>query len=438
LPIKKASSILSASAELDLPSFLKGKDRACIRLPKKNRCGKVCKDRRPNRSRIGYDAFIPRPGFVTLLVNGSTHPHHPELFFIDKSHNQKYYMLKSHIPQKKRLKNGLNVMGMRLLPYTKYKKVLSCITSNFFRGEAIYPFYASYKITNKCNMKCKFCNVWMEKTPVLPTEDVFKVLDNLANSSVTLVSLEGGEPLRRKDLGEILRYASTKPFYIFFTTNGLLLDRAPMEEYGKYIDYLHISIDEGHENLDMLERLSEFQRYAPVCVQTVVTRNDMGVLEDKVQQVYKAGARTVIMPAVHLDKTDNFYPEPSDFKAEISRLKKKYKNTITTPYGYLNRINQPHGCSTSSIIIDCDGKIFYPCRILQHKTCDLTKTPLMDYLRSEEAAELRTQMVNCDRQCGWYQYFATNSFTSPREFLSSIKPYYDDFLNNGRQGKTSC
>jgi MoaA/NifB/PqqE/SkfB family radical SAM enzyme len=326
---------------------------------------------------------------------------------------------------------------MRLLPVKKVRKVARSVTANFLSREAIYPFYASYKITNKCNMRCKFCNVWMEKTPVLSTEEVFKVLDNLADSSITLVSLEGGEPLRRKDLGEILRYANTKPFFLFFTTNGLLLDKTPMEEYGKYIDYLHISIDEGHENLNMLERLEEFQSYAPVCVQTVVTQEDLGSLEDKVRMVYKAHARTVIMPAVHLARTDNYYPAPKGFREEIKRLKKKYKNTITTPYGYLDRINRPHGCSTSSIIIDCDGVIFYPCRILQQKTCDLTKVSLMDYLRTKEAARYRAQMSSCDKKCGWYQYFATNSFVSLREFVSAIKPYYNDLLLRSARG-SSC
>lgn len=322
---------------------------------------------------------------------------------------------------------------MRFLPMKKYAMVAGCIARNFFSQEAVYPFYASYKITNKCNMRCKFCNVWMEKTPELDTEGIFSVLDNLGNSSITLLSLEGGEPLRRKDLGEILRYASKKPFYLFFTTNGLLLDRSPMEEYGKYIDYLHISIDEAHDNLDMLERIGEFQKYAPVCVQTVVTHEDLPVLEDKVKMVYKANARTVIMPAVHLAKTENYYPDTLDFKKEITRLKKTYKNTITTPLGYLDRINEAHGCSASSIIIDCDGVIFYPCRILQRKTCDLTKEPLMDYLRSEKAKKLRIQMSRCSKRCGWYQYFATNSFTSVFEFLSAIKPYYDDILSNGKK-----
>ena len=82
--------------------------------------------------------------------------------------------------------------------------------------------------------------------------------------------------------------------------------------------------------------------------------------------------------------------------------------------------------------------IFYPCRILQSKTCDLTKVSLMDYLNSEEDANHRAQMKACNRRCGWYQYNATSSFTSVWEFLSAIKPYYDDIFANGNQKKPEC
>ena len=242
---------------------------------------------------------------------------------------------------------------MKRLPIKKYLETLGYAFSNKLAGDSIYPFYASYKVTHKCNLRCDFCNVWMENTPDLSKEDVFKVLDNLGNSSVVVLSLEGGDHLVRKDLGEILQYAHQKPFYLFFTTNGHLLDKRPMKEYGKHIDYLHISIDEGHDNLEFFDRLEEFQSYGPeICVQVVVTKDTMGALEDKVKRVYGVGARTVVMPACHLDGTDDYYPDPAKFRDEIIRLKKQYKNTITTPKGFLDNINKPHGCSTSSVIID--------------------------------------------------------------------------------------
>ena len=51
--------------------------------------------------------------------------------------------------------------------------------SNYITKECIYPFYASYKVTHKCGLKCEFCNVWMEKTPDLKKEDVS--VDDLIN-----------------------------------------------------------------------------------------------------------------------------------------------------------------------------------------------------------------------------------------------------------------
>jgi len=313
---------------------------------------------------------------------------------------------------------------MKKLPIQKYLKTTKYALVNRLAHESIYPFYASYKVTHKCGLRCKFCNVWLEKTPDLPKEDVFTVIDNIANSSIIVLSIEGGDPLVRKDLGDILQYACQKPFTLFFTTNGHLLDKRPMDEYGKYIDYLHISIDEGHGNLEFFERLEEFQSYGPeICVQIVVTKETMPELEKKVKRICEVGARTVVMPACHLDGTDDFYPTPEEFKKEIIRLKKIYKNTITTPTGFLDNINEPHGCSTSSIIIDSDGGLFYPCRTVGQRLYNFTEGSFMEFLKTETAKKARNDMKNCNRSCGWYQYFATDVFASPRTLLSSLSPY---------------
>lgn len=313
---------------------------------------------------------------------------------------------------------------MKKLPVKKYLQTLRYAAANYVAHDSIYPFYASFKVTHICSLKCSFCNVWREKTPDLSTEDVFKVIDNIADSSIIVLSLEGGDPLVRKDLGEILQYAHQKPFYLFFTTNGHLLDKRPMREYGKHIDYLHISIDEGHGNLEFFERLEEFQNYGPeICIQIVVTKETLPVLEQKVKRVHGVNARTVVMPACHLDGTDDFYPDPQVFRSEILRLKKKYPNTITTPKGFLDNINKPHGCSASSVIIDSDGGLFYPCRTVGKHLYNFTEGSFMEFLRTPVAKEARAAMQQCTRRCGWYQYFATDVFASPRSLYSSISPY---------------
>ena len=167
-----------------------------------------------------------------------------------------------------------------------------------------------------------------------------------------------------------------------------------------------------------------YQSYGPeICVQIVVTKDTMDALEEKVKRVFEVNARTVVMPACHLDGTDDYYPDPLKFGKLIRDLKKKYPNTITTPSGFLDNIQKDHGCSTSSIIVDSDGGLFYPCRTVGDRIFDLTKGSLMDFLRSEEAKEARQQMKECNRACGWYQYFATDVFSSPRTIASSLSPY---------------
>jgi len=313
---------------------------------------------------------------------------------------------------------------MKKLPFTKYLQTMRYAAANYVARECVYPFYASFKVTHVCSLKCNFCNVWREKTLDLAKEDVFTVIDNIADSSIIVLSLEGGDPLVRKDLGEILQYAHQKPFYLFFTTNGHLLHKRPMKEYGKLIDYLHISIDEGHANLKFFDRLEEFQSYGPeICIQIVVTKETLPALEEKVKRVYEVNARTVVMPACHLDGTDDFYPNPKDFRTEMLRLKKKYPNTITTPKGFLDNINASHGCSTSSVIIDSDGGLFYPCRTVGKHLYNFTEGSFMKFLKTPEAKEARIAMKECNRSCGWYQYFATDVFASPRSLYSSLSPY---------------
>ncbi|MFQ5910469.1 MAG: radical SAM/SPASM domain-containing protein [Thermoplasmata archaeon] len=318
---------------------------------------------------------------------------------------------------------------MRILPRKKLTTVGSSLARNYFAGEPIYPFYASFKVTHKCNFRCKFCNVWKENTPDLSTEDVCKVLDNLGESSILVTSFEGGDPLLRDDVEDLLRYARSKPFYLLFTTSERNLEEYPMETYGKYIDFLHVSIDEGHRNLDMFDKLETFNSWGPIlCVQTVVTRSDMDSLEEKVKRCHDAGAKIVVMAAVHLDNTPDLYPDPPLLKRISATLKEEYPNTIISPDQYFDKIQLDHGCSTSSVIIDSDGGLFYPCRVLGTKRANLVETSLMDYLNSDDARKMREVMGSCDRRCGWYQYFATSSFTSPVEVLSALKPYYSDIF----------
>jgi MoaA/NifB/PqqE/SkfB family radical SAM enzyme len=318
---------------------------------------------------------------------------------------------------------------MRYLPMSKYLSTLRYAFSNFIGREQVYPFYCSFKIVQRCDSRCEFCNVWKFPMPDMPTEKVLRIIDNIADSSVILLSIEGGEPLMRDDIGEILRYVRTKPLLLLFTTSGKLFDRRPMEEYAKCIDFLHISIDEGHKNLELYERLPEFVEWGPiVCAQIVVMRDDLKNLEEKVRTCHAAGAKAVVMPACHLPETHDLLPNMMAFRDEVLKLKEKYPRTIITTDKYLRTLDVPHSCNTASIIIDPDGFLHYPCRTLMEKSIDTSEESLLGFVESAKARECRQRMNQCERQCHWYQYFATDSFVSLRSGISALEPYLPDLV----------
>ena len=95
----------------------------------------------------------------------------------------------------------------------------------------IQPSSCTVLITNRCNLKCVMCRQWRE--PVgkeLSTEEWKEIILDLRENGITNIHFSGGEPLLRKDLSEIIAYASKNGFTIGLTTNGILLKNGLMKE----------------------------------------------------------------------------------------------------------------------------------------------------------------------------------------------------------------
>jgi MoaA/NifB/PqqE/SkfB family radical SAM enzyme len=315
-----------------------------------------------------------------------------------------------------------HILSMRLLPITAYFPTIYGIFKNAVKHEAIYPFYASFKLTSRCHFGCPFCNVKKEPVPDLSTDDVKTILRNLSRSSVLMTSFEGGEPLLREDIGELLAYARRCKFYLLFTTSAKQITDYPLHDYVKYIDFLHISIDEGHDNLAVFDVLPSICTLpVQVSVQTVVTAETVDKLDEKVKKSHACGATIVIIPATHMDKTVDRFPDIAALERKVRELRIRFPRTIHTPMGYFDAYRR-RKCSSATVIIAPDGRLYYPCHILNVKGPDLRTTELMQWLTTREATIERKLMRNCKRNCGWYQYYAIDSYTSVSSVWEALKP----------------
>jgi len=88
------------------------------------------------------------------------------------------------------------------------------------------PLLAGFKITYRCNLRCRSCPFWKMESPPLTYHKAIEVLDNLYRTGVRLLILEGGEPFLWRDghytLEDLVAYAQKHFFATGITTNGML------------------------------------------------------------------------------------------------------------------------------------------------------------------------------------------------------------------------
>ncbi|MBU2540515.1 MAG: radical SAM protein [Candidatus Omnitrophica bacterium] len=90
-----------------------------------------------------------------------------------------------------------------------------------------FPLKAMFELTYRCNLKCRHCYVCDgENRKELQTQEVFSILDQLAEAGCLNLGFTGGEPFLRKDIFDILRYAKNKGFNTVLLTNATLIEEA--------------------------------------------------------------------------------------------------------------------------------------------------------------------------------------------------------------------
>jgi radical SAM protein with 4Fe4S-binding SPASM domain len=111
-------------------------------------------------------------------------------------------------------------------------------------GRAVAPHSVVWDSTRKCNLDCIHCAARDKYDRELTTPEAKTLIDTLSDMDVSTIQVTGGEPLMRKDLLEILSYASEKGLKTCLATNGYLVDEKMADaivDAGVYL--VQVSID---------------------------------------------------------------------------------------------------------------------------------------------------------------------------------------------------
>lgn len=107
--------------------------------------------------------------------------------------------------------------------FRQKKSVMELLAS--VRPDEHYPLSAMIEIADRCNETCVHCYQVQGQKGELPTDDWKRILDELADMGVLLLTISGGEATLRKDLFELIAHARKRSFAIKLYTNGLNMTR---------------------------------------------------------------------------------------------------------------------------------------------------------------------------------------------------------------------
>ena len=155
------------------------------------------------------------------------------------------------------------------------------------------PFSASFAVTNKCNLRCHYCNTPFLDPNDLPLDKVEVIFGKLRRMGVQRLGLLGGEPLVRRDLVDMISMAKRMGFYVSVNSNLNLYSRRP--EAFDQVDLVMTSLDgdadhhranRGEKSYDgVLEAIVDLRsRGKPLMAIAVVTENNLDQPEKLIQQ----------------------------------------------------------------------------------------------------------------------------------------------------------
>ena len=85
------------------------------------------------------------------------------------------------------------------------------------------PFQVTLSLTNKCNFRCDYCHIPLQRIDEMSTAEWLAAIDELQSGGMGRASIIGGEPLLRKDAGEIIRHLKRRGVHASMNTNGWLV-----------------------------------------------------------------------------------------------------------------------------------------------------------------------------------------------------------------------
>ena len=358
-------------------------------------------------------------------------------------------------------------------------KAISTIPSYYlFRGigwPKRLPMNLTFSVTNRCNSRCKTCNIYQKESKELGLQEWTQVFQSLGKAPFW-TTFSGGEPFLRSDFFGLVRshYEQCHPSIINIPTNGLLSDRIPAV-VKQITDYcrgsriiINVSLDAIGENHDAirgvpgnyekaLQTFTALKRLtAPnlsVGIHTVISKFNVRQIPDIYRNIRShhpdSYVTEIAEERVELDNLGTcITPDREDYAAAVDFLARTSRKHRFNGIGRLTRALRleyyalakrilkekrqviPCYAGFASAQIAPNGEV-WPCCVKAEPLGNLRDTGF-DFSKiwfSERAKSLRKRIKNGECYCP----LANASYTSMLHHLPTLSRIGRHLINSGRR-----
>jgi MoaA/NifB/PqqE/SkfB family radical SAM enzyme len=167
------------------------------------------------------------------------------------------------------------------------------------------PIAVTLALTYRCNLRCRYCQIWKDAGEELSTRQVLTAIEELHEAGMCRLGLTGGEPLLRRDIGVIVERARRLGLFTTVFTNGALASehRGTLRE----VDAVLLSLDGPRPIHDRARGAGAFDAAmealrmlvndgVPVWTNTVLTRDNIDHVDFVIDVARRHGALAAFQP----------------------------------------------------------------------------------------------------------------------------------------------
>ena len=274
------------------------------------------------------------------------------------------------------------------------------------------------------------CPFWKRLSPDLSLEQEKAILTKIYDSGAVGIAFEGGEPLLRNDLVEILAFSRSLPLHTSLITNGTLLE-SRIDEIAPYINgVIYVSLDGLEKTHDAIRGvggsyrksvrgINAAKKKVAVTINTTIMSENIDEIEDLVHLAKELGTKISLAVAheyCNVNASSAALGKTSKIAHRLIEMKRE-GYPIVNSIGYLKVMAKEkswHCKPWAMINVDPHGNIVLPCYVHNDYTSSVS---IFDTSIKGGVSEFDWEKTENCRKCSLHCYVEPSLVLS-RDFRS--------------------